>query len=329
MKAWVLSKNGIENLSFLELETPKPGPEQVLLKVKAVGLNPIDSMVVDMIPVSSPKVPGAEFAGEVYEVGEKVKNFKKGDRVTVYNRYFDGTCRYCINGDQMLCDNGYILGVMSNGGMAEYAVVDAKNLFNLPDSVDFLVGASLPVAAITSYNAIIRANLKKGETIVVLGAGGNTGMFALQLSKEIGANVIAVSNKFWLKDFGADYIFDFDSVLDKVKDITKGAMADVVINSLGEKFWDIGYSLLGKKGRLVSFGTENGSTAKIDISQLYSKELSIIGSTGGSIEQFSELVKNSANLKVRVWKKFGLEELKEAFEANKDNKKQGRVMLSF
>ncbi|MCL4398679.1 alcohol dehydrogenase catalytic domain-containing protein [Candidatus Parvarchaeota archaeon] len=327
MKAWVLNKNGIDNLNLKEVEKPQVKAGQVLVKVMAVGLNPVDSMVIDLIPVNSEKIPGAEFAGKVEEVGEGVKELKKGDRVSVYNRYFDGTCSYCKSGNEMLCDNGYIFSIGSNGGLAEYIAVDEKNVFKLPDSVNFELAASLPVAALTSYNALERAKVQKNEFVVVIGASGNTGVFALQFAKMLGAKTIAISSKNWVKDFGADYAIGYENALEEVRKITNSHMADVVIESIGEKFWDLGYSLLSKNGRMVAFGTETGSNAKIDISQLYSKQLSILGATGGSVKQFSEVVNKSKDLKIKIWKKFDFQETKEAFKKNSSKEKDGRIII--
>ncbi|MCL4376517.1 alcohol dehydrogenase catalytic domain-containing protein [Candidatus Parvarchaeota archaeon] len=327
MKAWILSKNGIDNLNLKEVEKPQVKAGQVLVKVKAVGLNPVDSMVIDLIPVNSEKIPGAEFAGEIEEVGEGVKELKKGDRVSIYNRYFDSTCSYCKSGNEMLCDNGYIFSIGSNGGLAEYIVIDGRNAFKLPDSVNFELAASLPVAALTSYNALERAKVQKNEFVVVIGASGNTGVFALQFAKMLGAKTIAISSKNWVKDFGADYVIGYENALEEVRKITNSHMADVVIESIGEKFWDLGYSLLGKNGRMVAFGTETGSNAKIDISQLYSKQLSILGSTSGSVKQFSEVVNKSKDLKIKTWKKFNFQETKEAFKENSSKEKDGRIII--
>lgn len=327
MKAWVLSKNGIDNLNLKEVEKPEIKEGQVLVKVKALGLNPVDSMVIDLIPVNTEKIPGAEFAGEIEEVGKGVKELKKGDKVSIYNRYFDGTCYYCKDGDEMLCDNGYIFSIGSNGGLAEYIAVDQKNAFKLPNSVDFELAASLPVAALTSYNALERAKVRENEFVVVLGASGNTGIFALQFAKMLGAKTIAVSSKDWVKDFSADYVIGYENALEEIKKITNSRMADVVIESIGEKFWDLGYSLLGKNGRMVAFGTETGSNAKIDISQLYSKQLSVLGSTGGSVKQFSEVVNKSKDLKVKIWKKFNFDEVKDAFKENSSKDKNGRIII--
>ena len=328
MKAWVLNKNGIDNLNLKEIEKPKVKPEEVLIKIKAIGLNPIDSMVIDLIPVKSEIIPCAEFAGEIEDVGKNVKELKKGDKVSVYNRYFDGTCSYCLSGEEMLCDNGYIFSIGSNGGLAEYAAVNQKNAIKIPDSVGFELAASLPVAALTSYNALDRANVKKDEFVVVVGASGNTGIFALQFAKMRGAKTIAISSKDWVKDYGADYVIGYENAVEEVKKITNSSMANIVIDSIGEKLWDLGYSLLGKNGRMVAFGTETGSNAKIDISQLYSKQLSVLGSTGGSLKQFSEMVDKSNNLNVKVWKKFNFQDAKEAFEENNNKEKNGRVMIS-
>lgn len=174
-----------------------------------------------------------------------------------------------------------------------------------------------------------RAKVQKNEFVVVIGASGNTGVFALQFAKMLDANTIAISSKEWVKDFGADYVIGYENALEEVKKITNSHMADIVIESIGEKFWDLGYSLLSKNGRMVAFGTETGSNAKIDISQLYSKQLSIIGSTGGSVKQFSEVVDKSKELKVKTWKKFNFQEIKEAFKENNSKEKDGRIIIEF
>ncbi len=329
MKAVVFEKQGLENLSVRDVEIPKVGPGTVLVRIRMAGVNPIDFKAVTSIPHVSPvpHIPGAEFAGEIEEVGSGVSGLAKGDRVTVYNRHFDGTCRMCRSGNQQLCVSGYIIGVGSNGGFAEYAVVDAKNAFRIPDGLGWEMAASLPVSALTAYHAIAESGLKAGETAVILGASGNTGLFALQFAHEIGSRTIGISRKNWIKEFGAEMVFDSASAVEKLKEFTGGEMADVVLNSLGEKFWDMGIKMLGYGGRMVGFGTLSGNMVGIDFNEMYSKQTRIIGSTGGTIDEFGELVSNAAAYKLRVWKKVGLEEVKSALESLESPEREGRLLV--
>ena len=165
MKAAIFEKQGLENISVQDVEVPKVGPGTVLVKVRMAGVNPIDFKAVASIPHVSPipHIPGAEFAGEIEGVGSGVSGLAKGDRVTVYNRHFDGTCRMCRSGNQQLCVAGYIIGVGSNGGFAEYAVVDAKNAFKIPDGLGWEMAASLPVSALTAYHAIAESGSRRAR----------------------------------------------------------------------------------------------------------------------------------------------------------------------
>ncbi|MEM0201617.1 MAG: zinc-binding dehydrogenase, partial [Candidatus Micrarchaeaceae archaeon] len=272
-------------------------------------------------------IAGSEFAGTVESVGASVKSAKPGDRVAVFNRYFDGTCDMCSKGMEMLCRNGYIIGVMSNGGFAEYITVNEKNAIAIPDGTSWEMAASLPVAALTSYHAVNRAGLKNGETAVILGASGNTGRFALQFAKEHGAKVIAVSRKQSMANFGADETVSSENAVEKIREMTKGRMADFVLNSLGEKFWNEGFSVLGTNGRIVSFGTLTGPQINLDLSSLYSKHATLMGSTGGPLSEFKELVSKSPSYKLKVWKKFKLEEGQAAIRALSSSERDGRIML--
>ena len=121
----------------------------------------------------------------------------------VYSRVFDGTCDMCLNGYEMLCRSGGIIGVMTNGGFAEYIAVPEKNVFKIPNDIEWELAASLPVTTITPYHALKESTLKVNESLLIFGASGNTGAMAIQFGKKMGAKVIAVSKNEWVKDFGA------------------------------------------------------------------------------------------------------------------------------
>jgi NADPH:quinone reductase-like Zn-dependent oxidoreductase len=338
MKAAIFEKPGLENLRVIDnVERPRISDHDILIKVKMAGVNPIDSFVVSgALPRIDPlpHIPGAESSGIIEEVGNHVNgnnNFKKGDRVIVHNKIFDGTCDMCLNGLDMICRNGGLIGAITNGGFAEYIAVPQKNVFKIPDNIDWDLATSLPVTSLTPYHALKEASLKVNDYLLIFGASGNTGMVAVQLGKKMGAKVIGVSKDNWVKtDFGADYIIsDYDKVVENVKDITQGKMADVVVNSLGIGTWDSSFASVGINGRWVAFGGLTGADVKLNVQALYSKQIKLIGSTGGTRKELQELIdiSSSKQLKVRVWKRFNLEDAKEAIQSLFAKERDGRILL--
>ena len=336
MKAAIFEAPGLENLKVIDnAEEPRISDHDVLIKVKVAGINPIDHIVASgslpkVDPV--PHIPGAESSGIIEELGSHVNNsqLKKGDRVVVHNKVFDGTCDMCLDGLDMICRNGGLIGAITNGGFAEYISVPERNVFKIPDDLDWDIAASLPVTSLTPYHALNEASLRINEYLLVFGASGNTGMIAVQLGKKMGAKVIAVSKDNWIKsEFGADYIIsDYDKVAENVKEITQGKMADVVLNSLGVGTWDSSFASVGVNGRWVAFGGLTGADVKLNVQSLYSKQIKLIGSTGGTRKEMQELIDISPKLRVRVWKKFDLENVKEALQALFAKERDGRILLN-
>src|SRR5438093_1298624 len=331
MRAAVFEKQGLDNLNVKDVQQPTIADYDVLIKVRAAGVNPIDYLTVSNIPGIKPlpHIPGVEVTGVIEKVGNHVTTLKEGDKVVVYNVIFDGTCDMCLNGYEMLCRNAGILGVITNGGFADYISASEKNVFKIPDNVQWDVAASLATTTKTPYHALREASLKLNEFLVIFGASGNTGMMAVQFGKKIGAKVIAVSKDNWIKtDFGADYIIsDYDKVVEQVKDITQGKMADVVLNSLGANTWENSFSCVGANGRLVTFGGLTGADVKLNVQSLYRKQIKLIGSNGSTRKEFREVIDMSKELKVRVWKRFKLEDAKEALQALFAKERDGRILL--
>ncbi len=331
MKAAIFEKPGLENLKIIQdIEEPKITDHDVLIKVNLSGVNPIDHFTVSGARVTKPipHIPGAETAGEVEKIGKHVTSLKEGDRVVVYSRVFDDTCDMCLNGYEMLCRSGGIIGIMTNGGFAEYIAVPEKNVFKIPNDIRWELAASLPVTTITPYHALKEAALKVNESLLIFGASGNTGTMAVQFGKKMGAKVIAVSKHEWVKEFGADYVIsDYDKVAEKVNELTQGKMADVVLNSLGVQTWENSFASVGLNGRLVTFGGLTGADVKLNVQSLYSKQIKLIGSITGTRNDFREIIDMSKELKIRVWKKFKLDEAKDALKALFAKERDGRIML--
>ena len=336
MRAAIFEAPGLENLKVVDnAEEPRISDHDVLIKVKVAGINPIDHVVASgslpkVDPV--PHIPGAESSGIIEELGSHVNNsqLKKGDRVVIHNKVFDGTCDMCLKSLDMLCRNGGLIGAITNGGFAEYISVPERNVFKIPGNLDWDIAASLPVTSLTPYHALNEASLRINEYLLVFGASGNTGMIAVQLGKKMGAKVIAVSKDNWIKsEFGVDYIIrDYDKVAENVKEITQGKMADVVLNSLGVGTWDSSFASVGVNGRWVAFGGLTGADIKLNVQSLYSKQIKLIGSTGGTRKEMQELIDISPKLRVRVWKRFDLENVKEALQALFAKERDGRILLN-
>jgi len=337
MKAAIFEAPGLDNLKVIDnVDEPKVGDHDVLIKVKLAGVNPIDHFVVSgMLPriVPFPHIPGAESSGIVEQVGSEINdgNIRKGDRVVVHNKVFDGICDMCLNGLDMICRNGGLIGAITNGGFAEYISVPEGNVFKVPDKMEWEVAASLPVTSLTPYHALNEASIKLNEYLLVFGASGNTGMIAVQLGKKMGAKVIAVSRDIRIKnDFGADFVIsDYDKIADNVKEITHGKMADVVINSLGISTWDSSFASIGINGRWVAFGGLTGADVKLNVQSLYTKQIKLIGSTGGTRNELRELIDiaTTDGLKVKVWKKLKLDNVKEALQGLFAKDRDGRILL--
>lgn len=332
MRAAIFEIQGLDNLNVKEdVQQPTITDHDVLIKVKSAGVNPIDYLTVSNIPGIKPlpHIPGVEVTGIIEKVGNHVTDLKEGDRVVVYNVIFDGTCDMCLNGYEMCCRNAGILGVITNGGFAEYISASEKNVFKIPDNVRWDVAASLATTTKTPYHALREASLKLNEFLVIFGASGNTGMMAVQFGKKMGGKVIAVSKDNWIKtDFGADYIIsDYDKVVEQVNDITQGKMADVVLNSLGANTWENSFSCVGLNGRWVTFGGLTGAEVKLNVQSLYRKQIKLIGSNGSTRKEFYDVIDMSKELKVRVWKRFKLEDAREALQALFTQERDGRILL--
>lgn len=332
MRALVSEKAGIKNVKFKEIATPQIRENEVLVRVNSTGVNPVDRYIVENTE-RSPLIAGSEFAGTIEKIGEQVRGFEKGDKVSVYSWLFDKKCDMCLSGNEMICRNVGMVGENIDGGFAEYVAVPSQNVVKIPDGTSWDVAASLGIAALTPYHALKEARLKESETLIVFGASGNTGMFATQFGNLIGAKVIAVSSREWIKDFGADFVVSRENSVEQIKKITKGKLGDVVLNSVGKQVWQESIDSLGLNGRLmtfggwINFGGDTGFDVNLDVQSVYGKHAKIIGTTGGRLDEFRELTKISDKLKVKVWKKFKLEEGREALELLYSKERDGRIII--
>ena len=298
MKAAVFREYGGPEKLIVEeidqLET-KLEPDMVRLTVKAFALNYVDIWTRrGLTNVPLPHVGGTDVAGIIKELGSSVTKFNVGDRVLANPGLSCHKCKFCLRGEQSMCDQFNILGVGTWGGAAEEVLVPSSNLKIINDSMPFTEAAAAPLTFITAYRMLrTKANIKEGETVLVTAASGGVGTAAVQMAKAMGAEVIALTsseekmNK--LKDLGALFTINYTAEPDwddVVLDYTNNSGVNIVIDSVGEKTWEKAINSLSKGGRLVTVGATTGSTGPTPIRKLFSKQASIYGSYMGSSRDF-------------------------------------------
>ena len=322
MKAIVCNKFGTpDTLKYQEIETPNPKEGELLIKVKACSVNFPDTLIIQgkyqFRPVF-PFSPGSDIAGVVEKVGENVQHFTVGDA---------------------------IVGFIPFGGFAEKAIVNAKDCFPKPKGMSMVNASAFLLAYGTSYHALKdRANLQKGETILILGASGGVGLTALEISKLMGATVIAAASseeKLALcKQFGADEVINYteENLKDRVKELTNGKGVDVIYDPVGGHFSEQALRAIAWKGRHLVVGFANGEIPKIPINLTLLKGASIVGVFWGAFAQ-KEPKKSLENIqqlltwfvkgavKPHIDKTYSLENAPKALEEMMQRKTKGKIVI--
>lgn len=288
VKAAVIERQGgLENLVYRDWPDPEVRPGDVLVSVKACGLNHLDIFVrrgMPGLPVPMPFISGGDIAGVVAAVGADVVGFTIGERVLINPSSPEG-----------------MLGETAIGGMAELARSPASHVLKIPDGVTFEQAACLPVAYGTARRMLVtRAKLQAGEQLLVLGASGGVGNGVVQIARNIGAEVIACAGSAEkcarLKELGADHVIDYTS-----EDFSRAAWrlsgkrgVDVVVNFTGGDTWVPSLRALRPGGRLVTCGATAGYQPPTDIRYIWTRQLDILGSDGWTSEDISCLLDDVA-----------------------------------
>lgn len=302
MKAIVFYEHGdLDVLRYADVPEPEPGPGQALIQVKAVALNHLDLWVRKGIPglkLSLPHIGGADVAGVVTAVGAGVDAGWIGRRVVVNPALACGACEFCRKGEQSLCVKFGVFGEHTPGGLAEYTVAPASNLYGIPDDFPFVQAAAVPLVYQTAWRALIgQACLRAGERVLIVGAGGGVASAAIQIARQTGAYVYAVTStpakEQRARELGADETINYKEV-DVAKEIarrTNRRGVDVVLENVGPATWGTSLRALANGGRLVTFGATTGRFAETDLNLLFWKQFSLIGSTMASFGEFEAVMR--------------------------------------
>jgi NADPH:quinone reductase-like Zn-dependent oxidoreductase len=230
-------------------------------------------------------------------VGDDVKTVAVGDYVVINPGLSDRTCEYCREGEQPLCTRFGILGEHFPGTAAEYVVVPAVNVRGIPASVPADVGAAFTLATLTAWRMVVsRARVEAGEDVLIWGISGGVALAALQICKQIGARVWAVSGSDEKLDrakaLGADVLLNRNQVDvgRTVRERTGKRGVDVVVDNVGQAVWAQSLFALGRRGRLVTCGATSGPIVETDVRRLFWNQWTIMGSTMGNDAEFDAVV---------------------------------------
>lgn len=330
---------GPEVIRIEEIPGPQVGPGEVLIEVRAAGLNHLDLWVRRGLPIETtmPHVGGSDVAGVVAEVGEGATGVREGERVVVNPSLSCGRCRDCVRGEEPLCRTFRILGEHTDGGFAEYVAVPAANVYPLPDAVSFEEAACLPISYQTAWRALLtRARVRAGEEVLVLGASGGTAIAAVQVAKLAGARVYAVTsgaeNVERVRGLGADVVYDrteVDFSREVYRDTGKRGV-DVVVENVGEATWERSVRALGPGGRLVTYGATTGPSGRTDLRVLFWKQIDILGTTMATRAEFEEMLRVAFRGELRpvIDRVMPLSEARAAHERLESGDQFGKIVLT-
>ena len=297
MKALYFEEHGdLDVIHYGDVPDPVPGPGEALVRVRACALNHLDIWVRRGWPGLKLEMPhwcGADVAGEIVDLSREVAGWDIGQQVVVDPGISFTRDEYTRRGEDSLSPGYHVLGEHTRGGAAEYVRVPAANLTKLPDGWKFPDAAAPLLVSLTAWRMLIlRAGLRAGESVLVVGAGGGVNTAAIQIAKLAGATVYVVAGNgekaHRALALGADVVID-RSEQDwgrKIYRLTGKRGVDVVVDNVGQATLTTSMMSAARGGRVVIVGNTTGPNAEIDIRFIFGKQISLIGSTMGSHHDF-------------------------------------------
>lgn len=310
-----------EVLQFVDIDIPIVGDQEVLVEIKAIGVNYADTARREgkyVVPTALPFIPGAEVAGVITEVGRDVKRFKRGMRV---------------------------VSLIESAGYAEYVNIHEMALAPIPDGVEFVDAVALPLQGQTAYHILkTMGRLQKGETVLVHAAAGGVGAIAVQLAKIFGAGKIiaTASNDEKLahaKEMGADHLVNYteEGWQLKVRELTDGKGVDVALEMVGGEIFRNTLKCLAPFGRVVVFGAASGEQSALYGGELMRRNQSVIGFFLPQIMKnydmyqasFKELLGfiESGDLKLTIGGTYSLDEAADVHRLLQGRQTMGKLVL--
>jgi NADPH:quinone reductase-like Zn-dependent oxidoreductase len=329
---------GPEQLRYEEVPDPELRKDQVLVRVRACALNHLDLWVRKGLPgVKLPHILGSDIAGEVAAVGEYVKDVKVGQPVIVAPMHFCGHCSKCLAGIQNQCREFSVLGNAVDGGNCELIAVPLASVIPIPDTLDFVQAASVPLVFVTAWHMLVGlAKVRPGQSVLVLGAGSGVGIAAIQIAKLFQARVVATAGDEHklakARALGADEGIDHykQKISQEVRRITNKEGVDIVVEHVGTATWDESMKSLKPGGTIVTCGATTGFEAKFDLRFFFSRQLAFLGSYMGTMGDLHEALGHvfAGRLKPVVDRTFPLQEVRAAHEYLESSRMFGKLVLT-
>ncbi len=340
MKAIVITEHGeLDKVKLADIAKPGPAAGEVLIQIKSAALNHLDIWVRKGrrgVTLSMPHVLGSDGAGVVSEIGAGVEGIAVGDEVLINPGLSCGKCEFCRRGEQSECVSFSIVGMGSQGTFAEYVAIAAGNVYRKPGHLSFDEAAALPLAYVTAWRMLMtRAELKPGQTLLIHGIGGGVALAALQLAKLAGAVVIVTSSSEGklkrAEQLGADYRINYKTsdVTSTVRDITGGRGVDVVLETVGAATWPVDFACVRRGGKIVICGVTGGPTADTNLQALYWNQITVMGSTMGSNDDFRGMLSAAAAVKLKpvIDSVFPQDKFREAIQRMEQGAQFGKIIL--
>ena len=342
MRALVLERPGDEPiLAVRNLPVPSPGPGEAVLEVAACGMCYHDVAVIAGTlrrGVKAEVVLGHEISGRVAEVGDGVEGLSVGDRVVATLTTYCGRCANCAAGRQYRCDSGQGLGHGLDGGFAQYICLPSNSFVRLPDGIDLAEAAVLGCPLGVALRAVRDvARVRPGETVLVTGAGGGLGIHAAQVAAALGARTLtvtgspekleAIEETARCEVILADGELDFAEI---VLALTEDEGVNAAIDTVGSALFRSVLNSLAQYGRMTLLGEIEGQRVSLNLAEVLFRDATINSSTGAGprdIEDAAQMVADGLVSPV-VSARYALEDWKQAYDAMRDRRTFGRVVLT-
>ena len=316
---------GPDVLRYEEVDDPEPGPGEVLVALRAAGLNHLDVWVRKGLPsVPKPRTLGADGAGVVAALGKGANGFAVGDRVVVNPG---------IPHDRRIT----VIGEHTDGTYCELKAIPEGQLYPLDDALSFEQGAAFPLVFETAYRMLVtKAAVREDEWVLIWGIGGGVALAAFELCRALGAHTIVTSSSREklerARSLGADVAVSHseDDVVEAVREATEGRGADIVIETVGEATWERSLAAAAGEGRVVVCGATTGHSPPARLYRLWWKQLVVYGSSMGMPSDFEaayELIR-AGRARVHVDSVFPLADAAKAHERLESGAQFGKIVLA-
>jgi NADPH:quinone reductase-like Zn-dependent oxidoreductase len=349
MKAWQFAAfGGPEQLRLREVAQPSLAVGEALVRVTHCGVNPIDASVLGgrFAWLTLPHTPGTEIVGIVEAIGEAAGPLPGapavGTPVALAFRLFCGRCYYCLRGHEEACiadprgaNAPVAFGVTAPGGYAEYVRAPIQNCLPLPAGLDPAAACTAVVDGATAWHMVDRARVAPQERVLIVGATGGVGLYALQIARARGARVAALARgpekTDRLRELGAHLVLDrtADDVLARLREWTGGRGVDVAVDPVGAATWETSLAVLAPLGRYATCGVLTGAEVQLNLAPLYAREQELVGSTGGTRADVLRVLEGLADgsFRAEVWRTYPFADAPGALAALRDPTRFGKIVL--